>query len=94
MKSASSISHEDISRRAYQIWEETGRRDDKEKAHWLQAESELHAEHGKTGEVDDARGKSVEPPAAGKHVPEKAPHSANYIHPGVTTDSLHHVRNR
>ena len=47
-----SIRRENIARRAYQIWEETGRRDGNEKAHWLQAERELHAQHGKTGEVD------------------------------------------
>jgi hypothetical protein len=51
----SSISHKNIARRAYQIWEETGRRDGNETAHWLQAEHELHAQHGKTGRVDGAR---------------------------------------
>jgi hypothetical protein len=50
-----SISHENIARRAYQIWEETGRRDGNETAHWLQAKRELHAQHGKTGEIDSAR---------------------------------------
>ena len=50
-----SISHEDIARRAYQIWEETGRRDGNETAHWLQAKRELRARHGKTGETDNAR---------------------------------------
>src|ERR1039457_3280156 len=94
MNLTSSISHENIARRAYQIWEETGRRDGNETAHWLQAECELHAQHGKTGEGGRARGKSGEPPAAGKHAPEISPHSTNYVHPGVTTDSLHHVRNR
>jgi uncharacterized Zn finger protein len=88
-----SISHENIAQRAYQIWEETGRRDGNETAHWLQAERELHAQHGETGEVDSARGKSVEPPVARRHAHEIIPHSTNYAHPGVTTDSLHHVRN-
>ena len=50
-----SISHENIARRAFQIWEETGRRDGNERAHWLQAERELHAHHGKTAEVGGAR---------------------------------------
>jgi hypothetical protein len=50
-----SIGHENIARRAYQIWDETGRRDGNETAHWLQAERELHAQHGKTGNVDSAR---------------------------------------
>jgi hypothetical protein len=36
----------------------------------------------------------VEPPAAGRHAAAISPHSTNYVHPGVTTDSLHHVRNR
>ena len=88
-----SISHENIARRAYQIWEEAGRRDGNETVHWLQAERELDAQHGMTGEVDGARGKSVEPPVAGRHAHEISPHSTNYAHPGVTTDSLHHVRN-
>jgi hypothetical protein len=94
MNSTSSATHENISERAYQIWEETGKRDGNDTANWLQAERELHAQHVKTGEVDGARGKSVEPPVAGKHAPEKARHSTDYVHPGVTTDSLHHVRNR
>jgi hypothetical protein len=51
-----SISHEDIARRAYQIWEETGRREGSETAHWLQAKRELHAQNGNTGEIDGARG--------------------------------------
>jgi Protein of unknown function (DUF2934) len=93
MNSTALISHESISRRAHQIWEESGRPDGNETANWLQAESELRAQQGKTGDVVSERGKSVEPPAA-KHTPDKAPHSANYVHPGVTTDSLHHVRNR
>jgi len=67
--------------------------DGNETVHWLQAERELDAQHGMTGEVDGARGKSVEPPVAGRHAHEISPHSTNYAHPGVTTDSLHHVRN-
>jgi hypothetical protein len=94
MNSTALISHENISKRAHQIWEESGRPDGSEMAHWLQAESELRAQHGNTGEADGERGKSVEPRFPAKHTPEKAPHSANYVHPGVTTDSLHHVRNR
>jgi len=93
MNLTSSISHENIARRAYQIWEEAGRRDGNETVHWLQAERELDAQHGMTGEVDGARGKSVEPPVAGRQAHEISPHSTNYAHPGVTTDSLHHVRN-
>jgi len=89
-----SVSHEDISRRAYQIWQEAGQPDGNETAYWLQAERELRARHAKTGEVDPARGKSVEPPVAAKHVPGITPHSTDYAHPGVTTDSLHHQRNR
>jgi hypothetical protein len=94
MNSTSSVSHEKISRRAFQIWEETGRRDGDETAHWLRAESELRAEHGKTGGVERARGKSVEPTSAGKRAGEKARHSTDYAHPGVTTDSVHHLRTR
>ena len=79
MNTTSSISHESISRRAYQLWEEAGRPDGNHTDHWLQAERDLQSLQAKTF-------------AAPKHVPEKAPHSTNYTHPGVTTDSLHHQR--
>jgi hypothetical protein len=92
MNSTSSISHENISRRAYQIWEQDGQPDGQETAHWLQAEHELRAQHEKASGTDAARGKAVEPPLVAKHLPERAPHSANYVHPGVTTDALHHRR--
>jgi hypothetical protein len=94
MNSPSSITHENIARRAHQIWEETGRPGGDEALHWLQAERELHALHVSTGEAKPGRGKSVEPPIPGKHSSQQTPHSTNYVHPGVTTDSLHHVRNR
>jgi Protein of unknown function (DUF2934) len=94
MNSPSLITHENIARRAHQIWEETGRVDGNETQHWLQAERELRAHHEPTGEAKADRGKTVEPPTSGKHSSQQAPHSANYVHPGVTTDSLHHVRNR
>jgi hypothetical protein len=80
MNSTSIVSHESIARRAYHLWEESGRQDGNETAHWQQAERELHAASAGT--------------AAAKHVPEKAQHSADYVHPGITTDSLHHHRNR
>ena len=95
MNPSPSIRYEDTSRRAYQIWEVTGKPDGQDTEHWLQAERELHEEHAKTHEANVARGKAVEPPAVAKqvpHVPDRAPHSTNYAHPGVTTDSLHHRR--
>jgi hypothetical protein len=92
MHPTSSVSHESISRRAYEIWEDDGGSEGNETAHWLQAEAELHAKHAQAIPVDGSRGKSVEPPLAGKHAREQAPHSTDYVHPGVTTDSLHHVR--
>ena len=94
MNSTSLISHENISRRAYQIWEEAGRPDDNETAHWLQAERELQVQHGRTGGVDSDRGRSVQPPVTAGHLPGRVPHSTDYAHPGVTTDSLHHYRNQ
>ena len=94
MNSASLITHENIARRAHQIWEETGRQDGNETIHWLQAERELSAPFEPTGDAKADRGKSVEPPISGKHSSEQIRHSTNYVHPGVTTDSLHHVRNR
>lgn len=50
-----SISRKNIARRAYQIWEETGRLDGNEAAHWLQAERELHAHPGKPGKGGSSR---------------------------------------
>jgi hypothetical protein len=94
MNSVSLITHENIARRAHQIWEETGRQDGNEAIHWLQAERELRAEGESTGKAKSDRGSSVEPPISGKHSSEHIRHSTNYVHPGVTTDSLHHVRNR
>jgi Protein of unknown function (DUF2934) len=94
MNSSSSITHENIARRAHQIWEETGRPEGDDALHWLQAERELHALRERAGEAKADHGKSVEPPVSGKHSSQQTPHSTNYVHPGVTTDSLHHVRNR
>lgn len=94
MNSISSITHENIARRAHQIWEQSGRQDGSETMHWLQAERELCAHHESTGEVKAERGRSVEPSISGKPIHEQTRHSTNYVHPGVTTDSLHHVRNR
>ena len=92
MNSVSLITHESIARRAYQIWEETGRRDGNETMHWLKAERELRAHHESTGDAKADRGRSVEPPDSGRHSSEHIQHSTDYVHPGVTTDSLHHVR--
>ncbi len=93
MSTTHSPSHEEISRRAHQLWEESGRGDGNDTGHWLQAERELRARHQPSGESHGTPGRSVEPPLAGKHLAEKAPHSTNYVHPGVTTNSLHHRPN-
>jgi hypothetical protein len=88
-----SVSHAAIEQRAHQIWQQAGQPDGNETAHWLQAERELQAQHENTSGAEGDRAKAaVSHPA--RHIPEKAPHSANYAHPGVTTDSLHHQRNR
>jgi hypothetical protein len=92
MNSNSSITHETVARRAYQIWEENGRQDGTETKHWLQAESELAAQHEAAGKGKSEPARPVEPRPSGKHAPEQARHSTNYVHPGVTTDSLHHAR--
>ena len=92
MNSSPSIRDEDISRRAHQNWEVAGKPDGQDIAHWLQAERELHAEHAKTHEANVAHGKALESPGIAQRVPDRAPHSTNYVHPGVTTDSLHHRR--
>ena len=40
--------HEDISKRAREIWEREGRPEGRDKEHWLQAETELREETLKT----------------------------------------------
>jgi hypothetical protein len=95
MNKVSPISHESIARRAHQIWEEAGRREGNETLHWLQAEKELREQDESARAAKAAlHGNSVEPPASGKHTLEQSRHSTNYVHPGVTTDSLHHLRKR
>jgi hypothetical protein len=89
-----SVSHSDIAHRAHQIWQEAGHPDGNDTAHWLQAEKELNALHAKAAGANGVHGTSAIPAPAVKHVPERSAHSANYAHPGVTTDSLHHQRNR
>jgi len=80
--------HEKIAKRAHQIWEQAGHPAGAETDHWLQAERELHEGQAK----NDARNGAVEP--APKHVVQKTPHSTPYAPKGVTTDSLHHQRQR
>jgi len=94
MNSTYIIRHENIARRAYQIWEETGRPEGSEEMHWVQAEHELRAQHEGTGDTGVEQVRSVEPPISGHHASEPARHSTSYNHPGVTTDSLHHLRDR
>ena len=94
MNSTLLISHENIARRAYQIWEEAGQPEGDGTEFWLRAEHELRAEHAKAGDGNGAQGKSVWPPLDAKHVSVRAPHSSDYVHPGVTTDSMHHHRKR
>jgi hypothetical protein len=91
--STSTVSHADIARRAYQLWEASGCQEGDPELNWLQAERELLAQHdpSSAGSVEHAR--SVEPPIKGHHYEEHPKHSTDY-HPGVTTDSLHHLRNR
>jgi hypothetical protein len=93
MNTTHSPSHEEISRRAHHLWEEGGRRDGNDTGHWLQAERELRAQHQPSVEAHGDQGRSVEPPLVGKHLGEKPRHSTDYVHPGVTTNSLHHRPN-
>jgi len=93
MTSTPSVTHSEIAQRAHQIWQQAGQPDGNDSAHWLQAERELQAQNEKSAGAEVDRGKSAVSHAA-RHLPEKAPHSTNYAHPGVTTDSLHHQRNR
>ena len=58
--------HEDISKRAREIWEREGRPEGRDKEHWLQAEAELQreqgsnsAENGSPAESTAARGEPV-----------------------------------
>lgn len=41
MKSDSHITHEDITKRAHDIWEQSGRPEGQETEHWFRAEHEL-----------------------------------------------------
>ena len=94
MNITDSIGHEAIARRAHQLWEEAGQPDGQDAAHWLQAERELHSQRREDDSKAGAHGKSAEPSIAAKHIPNTGPHTANYVHPGVSNDSLHHRRNR
>ena len=38
------ITYQDISKRAFEIWEQQGKPEGKEQEHWLQAEEELRTE--------------------------------------------------
>jgi hypothetical protein len=40
------VTHEEISRKAREIWEREGRPEGRDKEHWLQAEAELRQESG------------------------------------------------
>ena len=58
MSTTHSPSHEEISRRAHQLWEESGRGDGNDTGHWLQAERELRARHQPSGESHGTPGRS------------------------------------
>ncbi len=89
MNPTHNVSSEAISKRAHQLWEAAGRPDGAHNEHWLQAERELTQS---SNHKDGSEHASVEPNRKGNPAPDKAPHSTNYQHPGVTTDSLHHHR--
>jgi len=92
MKSTPIITHEIVSRRAHQIWENAGRPDGSQLAHWLQAEHELNTQQAATGDADRNRGRRADGSSTSNHIPDHAPHSTDPIRPAVTTDSLHHRR--
>lgn len=94
MNSNSSSSHENIARRAHQIWQEAGQPEGREEAHWQQAEGELRAEPVRTGAAGGAQRHPAGPPASVRPVPEKPRHSTPCQPAGVTADSLHHHRER
>jgi hypothetical protein len=94
MNSTASIGHDAIAFRAHQLWQEAGQPDGRDAAHWLQAERELHAQLRDKDSGAGARGNPAGPAMSAKPVPAAAKHSTDYAHPGVTTDSLHHHRNR
>jgi hypothetical protein len=41
------ITHEDIAKRAREIWEKEGRPEGRDMEHWLQAETDLHRQQGR-----------------------------------------------
>jgi DUF2934 family protein len=88
METNRSLTEENISSRAHQIWEEAGRPHGFQEQHWQQAERELR--HTPEKAANDSE--SIAPAAKGHQTSSKARHSTDYQHPGVTTDSLHHHR--
>ncbi len=92
MNKTSAITHAVISRRAHQIWENSGRPAGGELAHWLQAEHELNEQHAESGRGNRNRQERADGSATSNHVPARAPHSTDPIRPAVTADALHHRR--
>jgi hypothetical protein len=85
-------SHDRISERAHQLWEQAGKPNGRETEDWLQAEREI--KHSDTAALSDPhRGREVEPLPHGKPVNTPAPHSTNSKPAHVSADALHHRRN-
>lgn len=62
------ITHEEISKRAREIWEREGRPEGRDKEHWLQAESELRQQKTQPGGAMNSEDTRMmnEPAAVGK----------------------------
>lgn len=56
MKSTSLVTHEEITTRAHDIWEQSDRPDGQETEHWLRAERELRKERGQAEGVAKSNG--------------------------------------
>jgi len=54
-KAAVQVSHDQIAMRAYEKWVQHGRQHGHHMQHWLEAERELQAEHGRGHQVVNAR---------------------------------------
>ena len=57
MNLSSMITHEEISRRAHDIWEQCGRLDGQETEHWLRAERELRNERQQAERFEKSNGR-------------------------------------
>ncbi|ATC65228.1 hypothetical protein CMV30_15405 [Nibricoccus aquaticus] len=50
------VEHEEIARRAHELWEQDGRQDGRDQEHWIEAEKQLRGSAPSRGPADFERG--------------------------------------